>query len=631
MEEARRQYGLPASLPESATLSAALAETFAGGNVPGLSVNGFTNGAVINDGVGLATAAIRNACAAAAANGGGPVDLGRGTFLVDGSFGTQALTIPSNVWLRGESKMTTIIKLAASQANGLQIIGSAVGAVRPRVSSLTIDGNRDNQSQGQFGVWFNAATFGAIYDVRVINTKSHAITVDHNSTDCLVGFNEIGPWGFSLGEGFGIVVFWGGLRNKVVFNYVTNTGSGSYGIAADASSAAGGGTASDGNTFAFNTVDGCAYGIISEDSHGSRIFGNILRAQTAIAVYVAVGQDVRTPLRTLIQSNVIQDFAASGSAAVLVLGSQTTVSENHLYNTGPNLGIKFGQPPVALRPNRDNRAVDNVIDGIAGDAIFAEDGESLLIEGNKIRGQTAGIPINIVPADAMKVVRILRNDISTKTNGVAFAAPGINVSGPSTINHLDIDDNVIQNDGMTNAQDGIVVAVVGAISRVGVHRNRVIDTQGSPLMRNGLSISGTIGGFIEVTGMMPEGLTGVPISDAGGNQLGQTQPLVDRRVVTAWTASWTIDASTGNDQELAGSTATTGYTINAPTNPQIGQVLDVSVKNTSGGALGAATWNAVFKMTAWTNPANGFSRSIRFRYNGTNWVERGRAAADVPN
>lgn len=96
------------------------------------------------------------------------------------------------------------------------------------------------------------------------------------------------------------------------------------------------------------------------------------------------------------------------------------------------------------------------------------------------------------------------------------------------------------------------------------------------------------------------------------------------------TGSITLDASVGNEVTINGTT-NTAYTINVPTSPITGQRLTITIKNTSGGALGVATWNAVFKMVAWTNPANATSRSIEFRYDGTNWVERMRSAADIPN
>jgi len=70
-------------------------------------------------------------------------------------------------------------------------------------------------------------------------------------------------------------------------------------------------------------------------------------------------------------------------------------------------------------------------------------------------------------------------------------------------------------------------------------------------------------------------------------------------------------------------------TISAPTDPYQ-KLITITIKCT-GGVMGATTWNATYKMAAWTNPATGFSRSITFRYDGTNWIEVSRTPADVPN
>lgn len=113
------------------------------------------------------------------------------------------------------------------------------------------------------------------------------------------------------------------------------------------------------------------------------------------------------------------------------------------------------------------------------------------------------------------------------------------------------------------------------------------------------------------------------------NQNGVYRPYYDLGALT-YSASMTIDASAGNIFEIA-ATNGTAFTINAPTNPQTGQRMVILVRNTSGGALGAVTWNAVFKLSAWTSPATGFSRSIQFYYNGTNWVQIGQTGVDVPN
>jgi hypothetical protein len=102
------------------------------------------------------------------------------------------------------------------------------------------------------------------------------------------------------------------------------------------------------------------------------------------------------------------------------------------------------------------------------------------------------------------------------------------------------------------------------------------------------------------------------------------------RVVTNWAASVTIDASAGNLFEVPAS-SNIAHTVAAPTNPSTGQLITVRVKNTSGGALAATGWNAAFKMAAWVDPGNGFSASIDFVYDGTNWVEKARGGTTVPN
>lgn len=116
-----------------------------------------------------------------------------------------------------------------------------------------------------------------------------------------------------------------------------------------------------------------------------------------------------------------------------------------------------------------------------------------------------------------------------------------------------------------------------------------------------------------------------------GSQLflgGTAQTVVNQSVTGASTVA--IDASAGDEQYLTVSTGS-AFTIGAPTNTTTGQLLTINIRNTSGGALGTITWNAVFKLATWTSPATGNSRSIVFRFDGTNWVERFRTPGDVPN
>jgi hypothetical protein len=102
------------------------------------------------------------------------------------------------------------------------------------------------------------------------------------------------------------------------------------------------------------------------------------------------------------------------------------------------------------------------------------------------------------------------------------------------------------------------------------------------------------------------------------------------RFVVPYSASMTFSAQYW-DKFVITATNATAFTINAPTSPMLGKKISVMVRNSSGGALGAVTWNGVFKLSAWSQPANGNSRSIDFTYDGANWVQSGQTGVDIPN
>lgn len=104
-----------------------------------------------------------------------------------------------------------------------------------------------------------------------------------------------------------------------------------------------------------------------------------------------------------------------------------------------------------------------------------------------------------------------------------------------------------------------------------------------------------------------------------------------RRQTAAYSASIAVDPATGNIFTIT-ATNGTAFSIGQPALPLAdGQPLTFTIRNASGGALGVATWSAAFKMASWTQPANGFSRSISFYCDGTNWIETSRTSSDVPN
>ena len=95
-----------------------------------------------------------------------------------------------------------------------------------------------------------------------------------------------------------------------------------------------------------------------------------------------------------------------------------------------------------------------------------------------------------------------------------------------------------------------------------------------------------------------------------------------------------IDASVGN-AFVVSVTDAVAFAFAAPTFPPdttFGQLLYITIRNTSGGAHGAGTWNAIFKTTGNVPAiADTKNRTFVFQWNGTNWVEIVAPAADVSN
>jgi parallel beta-helix repeat protein len=121
-----------------------------------------------------------------------------------------------------------------------------------------------------------------------------------------------------------------------------------------------------------------------------------------------------------------------------------------------------------------------------------------------------------------------------------------------------------------------------------------------------------------------KGTAGASMTKDSGATLGFTN------IDIPYSASMTPDA-TSSDCFTITVTNTTAFTINTPTKGNRGQILTLTIKNASGGAMGTITWGAAYYMSAWTNPANGQNRSISFRFDGSAWVQISQTGVDVPN
>lgn len=106
--------------------------------------------------------------------------------------------------------------------------------------------------------------------------------------------------------------------------------------------------------------------------------------------------------------------------------------------------------------------------------------------------------------------------------------------------------------------------------------------------------------------------------------------FIHKAVSPTYGTTVVIDALLG-DHHLIVVTNGTAFTISAPLNPVTNQEITIRIKNTSGGTMGNITWATGYLLASLTKPANGFSKSITFQYDGASWVEISRTPSDVPN
>ena len=147
-------------------------------------------------------------------------------------------------------------------------------------------------------------------------------------------------------------------------------------------------------------------------------------------------------------------------------------------------------------------------------------------------------------------------------------------------------------------------------------------------------VDGATSSFIVGNGLALDtptgGQLGIGTINTSGRHLINGAAISGRQAIT-YSTSMTPDQRIGSAHTIS-ITDGVAFTINNPTNCVDGSVVSIRIRNGSGGAHGAITWGAGYKMAgALPAIATGFSRTIMFEYNGTSWFETFRSAADVAN
>ena len=350
------------------------------------------------------------------------------------------------------------------------------------------------------------------------------------------------------------------------------------------------------------TTAGHGYGVQLGSAHRNRILFNRFLGVAGAGrhgVYVGSGSS-----RNTVAFNQIRDFNSS-FIVIYATAAQDTCLANLVTHNSLEGGSTVAPEAAAVELAGDavqNVIADNLIDGFTPHGILVSDsGQGGLCRDNVVQNnRIRNVGVTGILILGAKDTLVQSNEVSDGSQDTPDTANGITVTSSGSFG--------------TEVADGTAVLnnrVHGSSHRFACSLNSTSPVPTNTVLRGNDLRTGT-SGVLEIAG--------VPV---GGDDVV--------RYSAAYSASITpVAYGYLRTQATISANNNSNFTINAPTNPREGKELVLTIRNTSGGALGTLSFNAVFKVGAsWTQPATGNSRSIQFLYDGTNWIETGRTAADV--
>jgi hypothetical protein len=314
--------------------------------------------------------------------------------------------------------------------------------------------------------------------------------------------------------------------------------------------------------------------------------------------------------------------------AFKVMGSYSRIEKLCIYTAlaGTSDGIWIGDADNTNGANHVVLRNINVI-GMRGHGIWARNGNSGRLDNVRVVG-AAG---NGVHLHSMQTAATNVNDwcltavqsLSCGGDGIAvskaiktglFQCRGESNTGYGLFTNSAYTNGIFYSEGNTA---GYVHVGVSAFSgRMTVYR---LPGATALIENNGNVIDVQDGSGVEMSQL----ITGVRLFNAA---------VVRKRVVLTYSGFVSPSMVLGNTFDLT-PTNGTAFTMGNPSGGTDGDEITFTIFNTTGGALGALTWSANYKLvgSAWTQPATGFNRSVSFRRSGTLYYETARSSGDVPN
>jgi Pectate lyase superfamily protein/Right handed beta helix region len=557
---------------------------------------------------------INSVITALATEGGGVLYFPPGTYLVKAN-----VAMKSKVSLIGSGTGATTIKAAAGVTTA-PLVGTSGNAIEDvLIRDLTVDGNASAFATNIYGINVTKGSRVRITNVRVKNTY-HIGIYSTECTDFSVDNCSLANIALTSASPNCIHVL-KGTRAKVAFNTVADWGNGTNGRAIYVAESPG--TEIVGNNISKpGNVDDSHSISLDASSHRCIVSENILdNAGYTGESRRTVGISVINCNDTLISSNrILEPAQDKGSLECIQIdgtSARATVTGNHCEYGDDNGITAWGAG--------EHVVTGNFVMFCAHHGISVN-GNNCAVSGNVVKnsGQHPAIPntsgIGILSGVTGTVVTGNR---CYDDQGVKTQVYGLFETGTA-------DKNTILGNDFAGNKEG-PISYVGANSVVGANQGvtpRKGEVEVHDIGATGFSDSVALNGSVTA----PPNGTLLYRSDVG--QLayrtaanGYTQLAKDRVFTLTDGATVAPSFLTGNHFILEAKGSRTIANVNQRV---AGATVTFDIKNGTGGAI-TTTWNEAYKLAgAWVDPAAGKSRTVTFYcYDGTNWRELGRAAADI--
>ena len=508
---------------------------------------------------------------------------------------TATIQLNSSNDLGGAGPYSTSINTGAGW-NINNIVVQSNGKTGVSVHDLAVIGNTASRPVSL--VQFTSTTNCSLINTRLATSAHESAGLVQNTTDCLIQGNRVSD---VSGTGWGISMFWGALRNRVIGNEIIDTGT--YGISIDdGTSNQVGSIASKGNIVADNiiyNVSGAMWCIGVEGSSYNIVHNNYCNAGGSVGISITEGNSntVLFPIGNIIHDNIITANTSVASIGIDQEGGSNNIIHHNRIAAG-DIGIKYGTGQTTAMLN--NVADANEIDSTSSGAGVSQTGITTTtpyVNGLKITN-------NEIYSPGYTGIQLQAgNDISVTGNKILSSGKEGILDTTAGSSH-EIIGNKILNASASSAGTYAAIRLQPASSvmdRIIVAHNIFDDLQGSPTNTIGLFVIGGGGTFTRIQAYdnisLKSTIIPLKLTSVAGGVYGKIVPQ------TLTNSAGTVTPNSVADGDILDITLTAAVTTFA-TPSYIADGATFTIRVTQGGTGGYnVTFDGGYK-TSWSNTGN---------------------------